>query len=282
MRPVVLPLLLALLATPTAAAPKLASAGAGTTELLLALDAGPALVAVDDSSQLPAAQAKLPRLGYHRQLSAEGIIASGAGLLVGSSEMGPETSLKLVTQAGIKVIALPAATSGEQLLANIDQLAQLLGKSEQGAALTASVSQRLQALASTRQQLSARPPKVLFVLVQGDRPARVGGKGSAADLLIQLAGASNAATFDGYQSLSAEGMLALAPDLLLVSARAANADHAAQDLLKQLPLLALTPAGKNSQVISLPPQALMGGLGLSALSASEHLAERLLTISPQG
>jgi hypothetical protein len=42
MRPVVLSLLLALLATPAAAAaPKLASAGAGTTELLLALNAGP-------------------------------------------------------------------------------------------------------------------------------------------------------------------------------------------------------------------------------------------------
>lgn len=281
MRSVVLPLLLALLATPAAAAPKLASAGAGTTELLLALEAGPTLVAVDDTSLLPAAQANLPRLGYHRQLSAEGIIASGAKVLVGSSEMGPETSLTLVRQAGIEVVALPAANSGEQLLANIRQLAQLVTQPERGSALSSSVSARLTTLASKRQQLAARPPKVLFVLMQGDRPARVGGKGSAADLLIQLAGATNAATFDGYQSLSAEGMLALAPELLLVSARAASANNAAQDLIKQLPLLALTPAGKNNQVISLPPQALMGGLGLSALAASEQLAERLLTLPPQ-
>lgn len=263
---------------------RLVSAGAGVTELVLALDAGSQLVAIDSTSLVPENLGHIAKLGYHRMLSAEGIIALSPTLVIGSDVMGPETTLKVLQQAQIPVVQLPATKDEAQLLSNIDTLGDLLQRQQNATKLKQDLQGQLQNLALKKQQISGsnHQPKILFMLLQEGRGVRVGGKGTSADAIIALSGASNIADFDGYKTLSQEGILSLQPDLILLSKRSDKPDEQssqqiAQELLKEMPLLAHTPAGKNGHIQTLTPQALLGGLGLSAINAADTLANSLLS-----
>lgn len=262
---------------------RLVSAGTGVTELVLALDAGNELVAIDSTSYVPESLSHVAKLGYHRMLSAEGIIALSPTLVVGSDVMGPETTLKVLKQANIQVVQLPATNDEPQLMNNVDTLGHLLNRQEHAVKLKQDLHQQLQSLAGKKQQVrdAGSQPKILFMLLQEGRGARVGGKGTAADTIIELSGAQNIAEFDGYKSMSQEGILSLQPDIILLSKRSdkptdqTNA-QIAQELLKEMPLLAHTPAGENGHIQTLAPQALLGGLGISAIGAADTLASTLL------
>ncbi|MGE6435306.1 ABC transporter substrate-binding protein [Shewanella baltica] len=262
---------------------RLVSAGTGVTELVLALDAGNELIAIDSTSYVPEGLAHVAKLGYHRMLSAEGIIALSPTLVVGSDVMGPETTLNVLKQANIQVVQLPATNDEPQLMSNVDTLGQLLNRPDNAIKLKQDLHQQLQSLADKKQQISdaGAQPKILFMLLQEGRGARVGGKGTAADTIIALSGAQNIAEFDGYKSMSQEGILSLQPDIILLSKRSdkpAEQTNAqiAQELIKEMPLIAHTPAGKNGNIQTLAPQALLGGLGISAISAADTLASTLL------
>lgn len=266
----------------TSPTPRVVSAGAGVTELVLALNAGDELIAVDSTSQVPVNLDNVAKLGYHRMLSAEGILALSPTLVVGSDVMGPETTLQVLKQAKVNVAVLPSSSDEAQLLSNIDTLGQLLDRKAEAQKLKQTLQQQLAALKTKQQQISQSntAPKILFILLQEGRGARVGGQGTAADIIIDLAGAKNIADFDGYKGMSQEGILSLQPDIILLSARTDSVDDSSnqsQALLKQMPLLAHTPAGKNDRIQQLAPQALLGGLGLSAITAADELATRLIS-----
>lgn len=262
--------------------PRVVSAGAGVTELVLALNAGDELIAIDSTSHVPANLDKVAKLGYHRMLSAEGILALSPTLVVGSDVMGPATTLQVLKQAKVNVAVLPSSNDTAQLLANVDTLGQLLHRETEAKKLQQTLQQQLDTLKTKQQQISQANtvPKILFLLLQEGRGARVGGQGTAADIIIDLAGAQNIADFDGYKSMSQEGILSLQPDIILLSKRTDSDDDSSnqtQALLKQMPLLAHTPAGKNGRIQPLAPQALLGGLGLSAISAADELANTLIS-----
>lgn len=71
----------------TLAAERIISAGSSVTELILALGAEQQLVGIDVTSVAPPSLA-LPKVGYHRQLSAEGLLALEPTQLLGSVD-GP-------------------------------------------------------------------------------------------------------------------------------------------------------------------------------------------------
>ncbi|MCL1146386.1 hemin ABC transporter substrate-binding protein [Shewanella sp. 10N.261.52.F9] len=261
--------------------PRVVSAGAGVTELVLALDAGNELVAVDSTSQLPKGFDKVEKLGYHRMLSAEGILALSPNLVLGTDAMGPKATLDVLSGAKVNVIQLPDAHTQPQLLSNINEMGKLLNREAQAKTLQEQVNQSFVQIEQKQQQIAKQgdAPKVLFLLLQPDRPARVGGDDTAADIIIKLAGGKNIAGFSGYKSVSQEGILSLQPDVILISNRSDKTiDSPIDDLLKQMPLLEHTPAGKNKHIQSLKPQALLGGLGLSAIEAADKLASDFISV----
>lgn len=65
---------------------RIISAGSAVTEIIEALGAQDQLVAIDVTSEQPKGRA-LPVVGYHRQLSTEGLMALQPSLLIGSDEM---------------------------------------------------------------------------------------------------------------------------------------------------------------------------------------------------
>lgn len=249
---------------------RMISAGSTITELFLALAATEQLVAVDLSSRGIITSPNIEQVGYHRQLSAEGLMALNPTRLIGSNEMGPETTLQLLTASQVDVITVPSGNSVDDLYQRIDIIAKLTGTQ-------ANVAPLKQQIASSISQLQKQPlttaPKVLFLMVSKDRPATVAGNDTPVDTIITLAGGSNPAaeSVNSYKPLSYEAIITMAPDYILVSDRAWQAFNGKDGLLTQLPLLKATAAGQQGNIVSIPSSAIIGGLGIESIELAKQL-----------
>lgn len=245
---------------------RIVSAGNGVTEIIYALGAGDQVIAVDQTSTWPPAVNQLPRLGYHKQLSAEGILALEPTMLIGTEDMGPPATLSQLESAGVEVAALPLKHTAESIEHQIMSLAGILGKEEQGQALWEAIEDSLdeaKALAAAYEEKHEKKVPVLFVLAMGGRSPTIAGTATAAHAMIDLAGGYNPAAeqFKGYKALSNEAMLLLAPEVIIFPGSTSNPDMTSETLLEQMPVLQQTPAGKNGRVIAIDGNMLLGGLG---------------------
>ncbi|MDC5820572.1 hemin ABC transporter substrate-binding protein [Vibrio europaeus] len=266
---------LSLLASTSFASERIVSAGSAVTELLIALNQQEKLVAVDVTSELPGSL-QLPKIGYHRRLSAEGLLALGPNRLIGSDEMGPETALSQLRSAGVEVDIVNTKPTTEGLLERIDEIAALTQAEQQASELKKQVTEQIASLEKNKsQQKSAK--KVLFLLIHEGRPANVAGRDTTPNAIIELAGGVNpaASQLSSYKPLSTEAMVEMQPDIILVSGRSYNKLGGADEILKKMPMLAATPAGQNKLFIQIDGHALVGGLGLKSLSEAERLSQLL-------
>lgn len=264
-----------LFANEATSAERVVSAGGAVTELLLALDAKDNLIAVDVTSELPK-ELDLPKVGYHRRLSAEGLLALSPTKLIGSDEMGPNTTLDQLKSAGVEIEVVNTEATVTGLLDRIEQIANIMDRKTQAASLKQTVTEQIQALESN-QPAAENKKKVLFLLIHEGRPANVAGLETTPDAIIKLAGAENPAAdkLSSYKPLSTEAMVEMQPDVILVSGRSFAKLGGAEALLKAMPLLAATPAGINKNFVTIDGHALVGGLGLKSLSEAKRL-NRLL------
>ncbi|MGF1702342.1 ABC transporter substrate-binding protein [Photobacterium makurazakiensis] len=258
-------------ATSTFASERIISAGAAITEIINAMDAQEQLVAVDVTSK-SMVDDDMPVLGYHRQLSAESLIALTPTRLLGSNEMGPQTTLDLLKQAGIIVDVLNSGETVEDLMVRIDQVGELTDTSSKAKALKNEVKGKVTAI-NANLATQDNKKKVLFLMIHEGRPANVAGRNTTADTVIRLAGAINPAAdaVESYKPISLESMVEMQPDIILLSSRTMSKIGSADELLKQMPLLAATPAGQNKALAMIDGTALIGGLGLKSLSEAERL-----------
>lgn len=257
------------------ASTRIISAGNAVTELIYALQAQDQLVAVDVTSHLPK-KSNLPKVGYHRQLSAEGLIALNPTRVVGSDEMGPESTLTLLKQMGIKVDIVNTEATTAGLLKRVDQLAKITNSEHNSEKLKADINASV-ALLENNQPEQSKKKKVLFLMIHEGRPANVAGKETSADEIIRLAGAINPAAekLTSYKPLAMESLVAMQPDVVLVSERTLKKMGGIDAILVALPTLSATPAGKNRAIELIDGAALLGGLGLKSLSEAKRLNKLL-------
>ncbi|CAK4075188.1 heme/hemin ABC transporter substrate-binding protein [Vibrio sp. 16] len=260
-------------ATYTNASERIISAGSAVTEIIFALEQQDKLVAVDVTSALPK-DLELPKIGYHRRLSAEGLLALGANRLIGSDEMGPDTTLAQLKSAGVKVDVVNTKATPAGLLERIDEIALITGAEQQAEKLKRQVNQQIETLEANQPEVGK---KVLFLLIHEGRPANVAGKDTTPNAIIELAGGINPAAeqLTSYKPMSTEAMVEMQPDVILVSGRSYDKMGGAEQILSKMPLLAATPAGKNKRIIKVDGHALVGGLGLKSLSEAERLSKLL-------
>jgi len=256
-------------ATTTAATERIVSLGAGVTETLYAVGAGDRIVGVDSSSRWPLRAQKLPQVGYHRTLGAEGILALNPTRVLGTTQAGPPEALEKIRSAKVPVTLLPEATSLESALSLMQSVADDAGKSDEGRALIASIRKQLERL---RDQLpTGERPRVLMVLSAHGGSPLAAGRDTAADLMIALAGGINAGNeFTGFKPLSAEAVIKLAPQVIAVP------DHAlpmlgGRDAVLKLPGFADTPAGREQRLVVMDSLLLLG-LGPRLADAATELA----------
>ena len=248
---------------------RIVSIGPATTELILALGGEQSLVATDVSSPEPRG---VPKVGYHRALAAEGILSLSPTLVVGSDEMGPNSTLDQLRRANVKVEVMATAPTLANLNERIDTLAHLLGDQAAGSKLKEEIAAQSDTLAAQAKQ--NKPLKVAFLLLHKGQPTSIAGGNTTASALVTLAGGVNpVAGLHDYKPVSTESLSELQPDLVLVSGRDWQQYQDPDAVLSQVPALSATPAGKNKAIHAIDGHALQGGLSLRSLQQANQIAQ---------
>lgn len=225
---------------------RVVSVGGDVTEIVCALGAEQRLVGVDSTSTHPASLNGLPVVGYMRALSAEGVLSLAPQVVLAASQAGPPVVLRQLADAGVKVVRVPAGYSFESLLAKLDVVAEALALQHAGEALAAELNARWQECTALVAQLRARraqAPRVMYIMAHGNA-VMVSGTQTGADAVIGLAGGRNALeAMEGYKPLSAEAVVAAAPDVIVVSREGLEMAGGVEGVLA-MPGVAMTPAGR--------------------------------------
>lgn len=235
-----------------AAPARVVGLGGPVTEIVYALDAGDRLVGADASSVYPPAAHKLPKVGYYRSFSIEGIASLKPDLVLASDQSGPPQALEQLRKLGSQVVLLPSEPTLTALDQRIMGVATALGMPTRGTALVQKIHAELQAV-----KPAARPARVLLVSSHTGKLEGAGGD-TAAAAMLQLIGAVNVlADQRGYKPLSAEAAAALRPDAIVTTSMSVAASGSVAAFLAQ-PGLAVTPAARSQRVIVMDDLLLLG------------------------
>lgn len=201
---------------------RVVSADGAVTEFVYALGRESLLVGVDTTSRYPEAVNRLPKVGYLRALPFEGVLALRPDLLLTTEEAAPARTLERLTQAGVEVLQLPVARTLPQVRERIRRIGAILAAETEAERLVQDLDARMQSIeTAVRQRNSA--PRVLFLLVAGNHQLMVAGSDTAADALLDILSADNAAAgVQGYKPASREALIATRPDAIVVAEASAG------------------------------------------------------------
>jgi iron complex transport system substrate-binding protein len=232
--------------------------GGALAEVVYALGQSQRLVATDTTCTYPEAAARLPKIGYQRTLSAEGLLALRPDRVLASAEAGPPGVLQQIGAAGVTVTRFTESHDVDAVRAKIDGVAQALGAVDAGARLRRDFDARW---ATAQAAVSAAPlagKRVLFLLNPAGNQPMVAGRHTAADAMIAYAGARNVTQdVDGYKALSPEALVGAAPDVVLTTSDSLQAAGGPATLLAG-PGFAATPAGRGGRVVALDTLLMLG------------------------
>ncbi|PWR23491.1 heme/hemin ABC transporter substrate-binding protein [Zavarzinia compransoris] len=245
-------------AAAAAAAPaRIISLDGSATEIFYLLGEEGRLVATDLTSTYPPAAAALPKIGYVRALTAEGIVAQRPDLILAPIDAGPPSTIQQLEAAGIPIRHLPDNPRPDGVAEKIRAVADLVGKPEAGEALARDVIDRFAAAEKAVAATTSRP-KVLFLLDLGKGAPLAGGNSTSADAMIGLAGGINAvAEVKGFRPVSTEAIVAAAPDVVLVMGHVAERLGGPEGIAKLSPI-DQTPAGRNGRIVAMDALYLLG------------------------
>jgi iron complex transport system substrate-binding protein len=224
------------------AAPRLITVGGGITEIVYALGAQAQLVGTDTTSLYPIAAQNTPKVGYMRQLSAEGLLALRPDAVIAGTDAGPPVVLDQLRSAGVRVELVLSDHSWAEVGRKVAAVGRAANREADAQALQAQLDARWKAVRSLIDAgAPGVAPRVLFVLSHSGSPT-VAGEQTAADAMIRFIGARNAlGGFRGYRPMTAESMAAAAPDVILTTTQGLEAIGGEAAFWRR-PELALTPA----------------------------------------
>lgn len=215
-------------------------------EYLYDIHAESVLVARDLTSIYPPQITKLPSVGYHRALSAEGIISMRPTMLLTDGNLGPEGVVAQVKKVGIPVVIMNPGSTPDSARALMTRLGKEFHHEHDADSVIARWNSDLAAvLADTTSWANGPKPRVLimhFGQIANDYLAIK--RGTPADQIIRWAGGENAIdSVGGMLRLTPELIAKAAPDVIIATDvgydRVGGVDQFAS-----LPGVSLTPAGR--------------------------------------
>ena len=259
---------------------RIVAIGGAITEILYALGFEDRLAGVDSTSLYPpAALRDKPNVGYMRQLSAEGVLGLNPSLVLAMQGSGPKETIEILDAAKVPLVMVPETFSEQGLLDKIKLIGHAMGADPRAECLTRAVADDLAQLRELRGRV-AKPVRAMFVMSLLNGRAMAAGKVTAANEIIQLAGAVNAIdAYEGYKPINDEAIIAAKPDVVLSIAR--GKDSVEADAIFAHPAFALTPAASNKAFISMEGLYLLG-FGPRTAAAARDLSLKLYpALAPQ-
>ncbi len=229
------------------------------TEVVFALGLGDHVVGVDVTSTYPPEALELPDVGVQIALSAEGIVALGPTLVLGTTFAGPPEVIEQVRGTGIPVLILPDYNSLDDIEVKITRIATALGVPRRGEQLAAETLASI-AEATAATEGTASSPRVAFIYLRGAQTQLIGGDGAGATSLIEAAGGIDVgveAGVEGFTAITPEALVTANPDVILVFSTGLESVGGVDGLLR-IPGMAQTEAGRNRAVVDFDGQYLLG------------------------
>ena len=219
-------------------------------EYLYDIHAESVLVARDLTSIYPAEITKLPSVGYHRALSAEGIISMRPTMLLTDGNLGPAAVVEQVNKVGIPVLELKPGSTPEEAQALMKRLGREFHHERDADSVVADWTRDMSAALADSGQWAARAkPRVLvmhFGQIANDYLAMK--RGTSADQIVRWAGGVNAIdSVGGMLRLTPELIAKAAPDVIIATDVGYDRFGSAAKFAA-LPGVSLTPAGKAQRV----------------------------------
>lgn len=230
-------------------------------EIVFALGMGEQVVATDLSATHPPEADALPQIGYQRALNAEPILAFEPTLLIGTAIAGPPGAIEELERVGVPVAIVPTPADASGPGTKIRAVAEVLGIPERGEALASAVESEIAAVEPL--DLTTSPigaPRVAMLYLRGEGTQLMFGEGTAIDWIIESTGAEDVADVIGIvgtTEISAEALIAAAPDVLLVTTDGLASVGGIEGLLA-LPAVAGTPAARQGAVLAYDAQLMLG------------------------
>ena len=238
---------------------KIVIAGGSITEIIYFLNEDKKIVGVDVTSNYPKKAKDLPSIGYVRNLSTEGILSLNPTLILGEDDMGPPNVIRQIKEIDVDLRIIPEEKSISGIINKIQCVASIIGASEKAQEMiNTSLLPSIKELEEIQNYSQIRAKKVMLILsMQGTSPI-VAGRGTSGDGFINMIGAQNVFdSFDGWKPVSAESIIAVNPEYILLPERDMHKNSNVNNL-KTNPLFKNTIAGFKNNFISEDAMTMLG------------------------
>ena len=247
----------------------------GVAEIIQSLN-GQSIIVGRDISSSEDSLSEIPIVTSGHQVLPEKVMSLNPDLVIIDASTGPKAAIETIKAAGIRVVETPESWSLQDLPAKVSAVGRAIGAVDQAELLVQQLNQSLQTSTINN------APRVAFLYLRGTSSIYlIGGPGSGADSLLDAIGAVDvgAQNLDRpFNTLTAESLAALNPDVIVVMSKGLESVGGIQGLLK-LPGVAQTNAGKNSAVIDVDDSLLLS-FGPRTPSLIEALATAFSKVAP--
>jgi iron complex transport system substrate-binding protein len=221
------------------------------TEMMFALNKGHNIVACDLSSTFPDSAKLLPTVGYHRMLSAEGIISQKPDLVMHSNDIGPENVIPQLQKAGLNIKAYGGAGTLDSAKLLLTQLGDEFGERAKADSINKKLDADMQQVTNAQKAMTLKDTPTVMIIHFG-RAMNIyfimSGRGGPADKMITYAGGKPVKyEAKGAREISAEAVAAANPDIILATDYGYDRMGSVEKF-KTVPGVGLTNAAKNNRI----------------------------------
>lgn len=224
-------------------------------EIIWALGAQDHVVGVDLSSTYPPEIKNITTVGYHRALSAEGILSLHPDAVLHDNNVGPPQVIEQIQQLNIPMKTFTAKNdSPDGVKALMREIGVYFGKQDRAEELCRKLDEQMVASLEAVKQYQDKPRVAVIHFGRASNVYLVVGKGGEGDSggvskMIEWAGGQMAIESKGMQQMTSPEILAQAnPDIILLSDYGYDRLNGSLDQIKQLPGVAATEAAKNNRI----------------------------------
>lgn len=220
-------------------------------EFMYAIGAQDVIVARDETSFYPEAIRELPSVGYHRALSAEGIISTRPTLLLTDGNVGPDAVMDQVRDVGIPVLVVKPGSTVDSAQAMMAELGKRFHREAAADSVIAAWREGMAEVAAdtlANQAEGAKPRVLIIHFGQLINNYLAINRGSIADQVLRWAGGVNAVdSLGGMTRLTPELIARAAPDVIIATEVGFDRFGSAEKFA-ELPGVSLTPAGSDGRI----------------------------------
>ncbi len=254
---------------------RIIAGGDDVIAVLEALGLGKQVFAAPTNTTTQAGQAAPHQFLFNRTTGVEGVVSLHGSLFLGNSLRRHTVLAGKLREVGESAVVIDDLQPAPD---KVRKVAAAVGLADAGQTLATQVQRQLDEAATLGKGL-AHAPRVIHVSATGGGGApTVAGADSASAEMIALAGGVNIGSEAGvknYSQLSNEGVIAAAPQVILVTEHDLQQFGGAEGLWKAYPTLKETPAGAANRVWVMPDVQLKYtsvGTGAGALALAKALA----------